>query len=60
MWNLKNKINEHTKLKQTNRYREQTNGCQIGEGLGEEGEGIKKLQNSHGGVKYKWGIQSIL
>ena len=28
MWNLKNKINEQTKLKQTHRYREETDGCQ--------------------------------
>ena len=34
IWNLKNKIHEQTKLKQIHRYREQTNGCQIGGGWG--------------------------
>ena len=29
MWNLKNKINEQTKQKQTHTSREQTVGCQI-------------------------------
>ena len=28
MWNLENKINEQTKLKETHRYRERTGGCQ--------------------------------
>ena len=32
MWNLKNKISEQAKWKQTHRYRK-TNGCQMGEGL---------------------------
>ena len=44
MWNLKNKLNEQTKLKQTHRYREQTHGCQREGGVGgldEKGEGIK-------------------
>ena len=36
MWNLKNKINTHTKQKQTHTYREQIDGCQMGEGLGDE------------------------
>ena len=35
MWNLKNKINEQTKLKQIHRYREQTDGCHRGGGLGD-------------------------
>ena len=42
MWNLKNKINKQNK--QTNRYREQIYGCQMGVELGEKyekGEGIK-------------------
>ena len=30
VWNLKNKINEQTKQKQTHRYREQINGRQLG------------------------------
>ena len=41
MWNLKNKINEQAKQKQTLRYREQTDGGQIGDGLG---EGVKKVK----------------
>ena len=32
MWNLNNKINEQTKLKQTHRYREWTGGWQRGGG----------------------------
>ena len=48
MWNLKNKINEQTKQKQTHRHKEQTEGGQPGEGwgwgLGEKGEGIKKYK----------------
>ena len=45
MWNLKNKISEQTKQKQTHRYREQTDSCQRGgdfRGLGEKGEEIKQ------------------
>ena len=44
MWNLKNKMNEQTKQKQTHRHREQTEGCRWeGDwGLVEKGEGIKK------------------
>ena len=30
MWSLKKKINEQTKGKQSHRYREQSDGCQIG------------------------------
>jgi len=33
MWNLKNKMNEHTK-NQSCKYREQTGGCQRGGGGG--------------------------
>ena len=47
MWNLKNKINEQTKLKQIHRYREQTGGCQKGGRFGGQGnssEGIKKYK----------------
>ena len=43
MWNRKNKRNEHTKQKQTHRYREQTEGCQVG-GIGEMGEKGKGIQ----------------
>ena len=32
-WNLKNKINKQTKQRQLHRYREQTDGCQMGRGL---------------------------
>ena len=44
MWNLKNKINEQAKQKQTHRYREQTDGFQRGEQLGDylKDEEIKK------------------
>ena len=33
MWNLKSKINEQTEKKQTHRYREQLDSCQIWTGL---------------------------
>ena len=44
MWNLKTKINEQTKQKQTHRYGEQTEGGHVegGWGLSEKDEGIKK------------------
>ena len=38
------KQNKQTKEKQSYRYREQTDGCQIGGRLGEKGEGIKKCK----------------
>ena len=38
MWNIKNKTNEQTKQKQTPRYREQTDGCLMREGVGDLGE----------------------
>ena len=47
MWNLKNKINEQTELKQAHRHREQTDGCQRGRGLGGhsgKSEGVKKYK----------------
>ena len=34
MWNLQNKMKKQTKLKQTQRYREQASGCQTGGGEG--------------------------
>ena len=40
---LKTKINEQADQKQTHRYREHFDGCQIGEGvreMGEKGEGF--------------------
>ena len=59
MWNLKYKINEKKKQKQTHRYREQTDGYQRGGGLRDWVKQAKKLrstnwqlQNSHGDVKY--------
>ena len=62
MWNLKNKINEQTKYKQTYRYREQTDDCQRG---GDVRDWVRKLkglqstiwqlQSSHGDVKYSTG-----
>ena len=62
MWNLRNKINEQTKQKQTHRYREKTGDCQMGSGvggLGEKGEEIKKhklvVKNSHKDVTYSTG-----
>ena len=55
MWTLKNRINEQTKLKRTDR----TDRCCHREGFGglaERGEGIKKsnwwLRNSHGAAGY--------
>ena len=47
MESKKNKINEQVGQKQTHKYREQTDGCQMGEvlgGMGEKGEGIKKYK----------------
>ena len=36
MWNLKNKVNRKTKQNRNRlRYREQTDGCQMGEGWGD-------------------------
>ena len=44
---LKSKINEQAKLKQTHRYREKTNGHQRsrGGGGGLKGQGIKKYKS---------------
>ena len=45
MWNLKNKINEQTKQKQTYKYREQTCSCQKERGQGGKiGEGDEEVQ----------------
>ena len=41
MWNLKNKINEQTKLKQTHSNTEQTDGCQGG---GVWGDWVKHVE----------------
>ena len=48
MWNLKNKINEQADQKQTHRYREHFDGCQMNGGLN---RCIKKI--SEGIKKYK-------
>ena len=48
MWNLKNKINEQADQKQTHRYREHFDGCQMKGGLK---RCIKKI--SEGIKKYK-------
>ena len=59
IYNLKNKINEETKLKQTYRHREETDGWQRGRETGEKGERIKKYKlvviNRYGDVKYNIG-----
>ena len=62
MHNLRNRVNEQTKQKQTHRYKEQVDGCQMGEGLGRWMKKVKglrstnwQLQNSHGDVKYSIG-----
>ena len=62
MWILKNKVNEETKQKQTHRYTEQTDGCQMGAGLGDwvkKVTGLRstnwQLQNSHGDMKFSIG-----
>ena len=46
MWNLKSKINEQRKEKETHKERDQTDGCQRRkvEGLGEKGEEIEKYK----------------
>ena len=48
MWNLKNKINKQTKLKQVHRHRERSSRGRRGKGdgaLGERGEGTKKHES---------------
>ena len=47
MWNLKNKINEQTNQKQTHRYKEQIDGCQVGGGwgMGKKEKGIKTYRS---------------
>ena len=47
-WNLKkNKINEQAKLKQTHRYKEQTDNCQRGGTLGDWMKKVKKLRTTN-------------
>ena len=59
MQNLKNKINKQAKQKQTQRYRELIDGCQMGGRLGrmvEKSEGIKLVVlDQHGDVKFSIG-----
>ena len=53
-----NKMNEQIKQKQTNRYKEWTDGHQRGGGmgrLGEKGEGIKKYKLVF--IKSSWGCK---
>ena len=42
----KNSINEQTKQKQIDGYREQTEGCQRGGGIGGLGEKVKGLRST--------------
>ena len=58
----KNKINEQAEQKQTHRYREHFDSCQMGGWLGGWVKKVKELrstnwllQNSHGDVKYSIG-----
>ena len=53
---------KQTKQKETHRYREQTDGCQMRGLLGDWEKKVKglrstdwQLQNSHGGIKYSTG-----
>ena len=48
LWNLKNKINEQTKLKQIHRHREQTGGCQREGFLGDWVKKVKGLKSTIG------------
>ena len=43
MWNLKSKVNEQTKQKQTHQHRQQTAGCYMGGGLGGWVKKMKEL-----------------
>ena len=67
MWNLKNNMKDQTKQKQTHRYREQTDGCQLEEGFRgwvRKVKGVRntnwQLENSHGHVNTALGIFSII
>ena len=53
MWNLKNKVNEQTKLRQAHRYREQTDGCQRRGGLRNWVKSVKGLRNTN------WPLQIV-
>ena len=55
MWNLKNKINEETKQKQTHRYREQT-GLPDARGLGEWVKKAKGLRSTNWSYKIVMGM----
>ena len=56
MWNLKSKVNEQTKQKQTHRHRDRQTGAG---GLGEKGEGVETYKlavtKSAGDAKYSIG-----
>ena len=64
MWNLKSKINEQRKEKETHKQRDQTDGCQRRkvEGLGEKGEEIEKykLVVTNQSQGHKYGIRNIV
>ena len=47
VWNLKNKLVNITKQKQTHGYRKQTGGCQWGEGRGEGQEKDRGLRGTN-------------
>ena len=53
MWNLKNKLVNITKQKQTHRHREQTSGSQCGGGRGTIGEGDEEVQATMYKIIYK-------
>ena len=62
MESKKDKINQQTKQKQTHRYREKTDGCQMEGGLGNWVKNVKGLrstnwllQNNHRDVRYSIG-----
>ena len=46
MWNLKYKISEQTKQKQTHRYKEQTDGCKRRKGLRGSVKKVKGLRST--------------
>ena len=61
--NLKNKINEQAEIKQTHRYGEYFDGCQLAGilvGWLKKLKGLRSInclsQNSHGDIKYSIGI----
>ena len=49
MWNLKNKLNKQTKLKQTHRHRERTDGCRGGDWM-KKAKGLRRADDSYQAV----------